>query len=39
LKYPNAAARLTGFGTLQDGYSDRIEIMRHFEYRYSPYGD
>ena len=38
-KYPNAAARLTGFGTLQDGYSDRIEIMRHFEYRYSPYGD
>ena len=38
-KYPNAAARATGFGTLQDGYSDRIEIMRHFEYRYSPYGD
>ena len=38
-KYPNAAARSAGFGTTQDGYNDRLEVMRHFEYRYSPYGD
>ena len=38
-KYPNASARATGFGTLQDGYTDRLEVMRHFEYRYSAYGD
>ena len=38
-KYPNAQARSLGFGTLQDGYTDRLEMMRHFEYRYSSYAD
>ena len=38
-KYPTADARAAGFGTLQDGYTDRLEVMRHFEYRYSHYAD
>ncbi len=38
-KFPTAEARETGFGTLQDGYDDRLEMMQHFEYRYSKYGD
>lgn len=38
-KYPNAAARQTKFRTLQSGYDDRYEMMLHFEYRYSYYGD
>ena len=38
-RFPSAAARETGFGTMQDGYTDRLEMMQHFEYRYSAYGD
>ena len=38
-RFPTAAARTTGFRTLQTGYNDRYEMMLHFEYRYSPYGD
>lgn len=38
-KFPNAAAREIGFGTSQEGYPNRMEAFRHFEYRYSPYGD
>lgn len=36
-KYPNAAAREAGFGTAQPDNADRLEVMRHFEYRYSAY--
>ena len=38
-KYPSAQARALGFGATQDGYNDRLECMRHFEYRYSYYAD
>lgn len=38
-KFPSQAAREAGFGTLQDGYDDRLEMMLHFEYRYSPFAD
>lgn len=38
-RFPNAAARATGFGTAQPGFDNRLEMIKHFEYRYSPYGD
>ena len=41
-KYPNAASRRTGFMTLQEGTSGdgaKLEILNHYEYRYSYYGD
>jgi hypothetical protein len=38
-RFPNEAARETGFGTTQAGYDDRLEMMQHFEYRYSAYDD
>lgn len=41
-KYPSAAAREQGFGTKQGTVSpesERLEMFRHFEYRYSPYAD
>lgn len=38
-RFPNAAARETGFGTLQEEITDGLEMMTHFEYRYSKYGD
>ena len=41
-KYPSAAARALGFGTPQGDIlpdSDRLEMFKHFEYRYSPYAD
>jgi len=38
-KYPSAEARTTGFRTMQTGYTDRLECMLHYEYRYSYYGD
>jgi len=38
-KYPNAAARATRFGTTWPDNPNRLEVIRHFEYRYSPYGD
>ena len=38
-RFPNAAARETGFGTTQAGYDDRLEMMQHFEYRYSAAAD
>ena len=41
-KYPNDEARQTGFMTLKEGTSDetaQLEILNHFEYRYSFYGD
>lgn len=38
-KYPNAAARATRFGTTWPDNPNRLEIIRHFEYRYSPYAD
>ena len=42
MKYPDDAARAAGFGTLQEGTSGdtaKLEIIQHFEYRYSYYGD
>jgi hypothetical protein len=38
-KFPDAAAREVGFGATQEGSPDRLEMIRHFEYRYSAYGD
>jgi hypothetical protein len=38
-RFPSQAAREAGFGTPQAGYENRVEMMKHFEYRYSPYGD
>ena len=38
-KFPDAAAREIGFGTAQEGSPNRLEMIRHFEYRYSAYGD
>ena len=41
-KYPDQAARETGFMTLQEGTSGdsaKLEILNHYEYRYSYYGD
>lgn len=41
-KYPDAAAREDGFMTLQEGTSGdsaKLEILNHFEYRYSFYAD
>lgn len=38
-KYPNAAARATRFGTTWPDNPNRLEMMRHFEYRYSPFAD
>lgn len=38
-RFPDAAARETGFGTTQLGYDDRLEMMQHFEYRYSAAAD
>ena len=41
-KYPSASAREQGFGTPQGNVlpdSERLEMFKHFEYRYSPYGD
>jgi len=38
-KFPDDNARELGFGTPQEGYPNRMEAFRHFEYRYSPYGD
>ena len=38
-KFPDDASRELGFGTAQEGYPNRMEAFRHFEYRYSPYGD
>ena len=41
-KFPTAAARSLGFGTPQgtgEIDSNRLEMFRHFEYRYSAYGD
>ena len=38
-RYPTQSARTAGFKTLQSGYTDRLEILKHFEYRYSNYGD
>ena len=41
-KFPTAAARDLGFGTPQGDSgveADRLEMFRHFEYRYSPYAD
>lgn len=38
-RFPTAAARETGFGTLQEEITDGLEMMTHFEYRYSKYGD
>ena len=38
-KFPTAESRELGFGTLQSGYDDRLEMISHFEYRYSKYGD
>lgn len=38
-KFPSDAARELGFGTPQNGFPDRLEMFKHFEYRYSPYGD
>ena len=42
MKYPDDAARAAGFGTLQEGTSGdnaKLEVIQHFEYRYSYYGD
>ena len=41
-KYPDAASRATGFMTLKEGTSGdsaQLEILNHYEYRYSYYGD
>ena len=38
-KFPDDAAREVGFGTTQEGSPNRLEMIRHFEYRYSAYGD
>ena len=38
-RYPNQEAREKGFGTTQTGYTDRLEMIQHFEYRYSYYED
>ena len=41
-KFPTEEARRLGFRTPQGNTvpdSDRLEMFRHFEYRYSPYGD
>ena len=41
-KYPDAASRETGFMTLKEGTSGdsaQLELLNHFEYRYSFYGD
>lgn len=41
-RYPDAAAREDGFMSLQEGTSGdsaKLEILNHFEYRYSFYGD
>ena len=41
-KYPNAAARQTGFMTLKEGTSGdsaQLELLNHYEYRYSYYAD
>ena len=38
-RYPNQEAREKGFGTTQTGYTDRLEMIQHFEYRYSYYKD
>ena len=41
-KYPDQATRDTGFMTLQEGTSGdsaKLEILNHYEYRYSYYGD
>lgn len=38
-KFPSNEARELGFGTPQNGYPDRLEMFKHFEYRYSAYGD
>ena len=37
-RYPSAAARGTGFKTTEDG-KETLEVINHFEYRYSPYED
>lgn len=41
-KYPDAASREAGFGTLQEGTSGdsaKLEILNHYEYRYNFYED
>ena len=41
-KYPNEASRRTGFMTLKEGTSGssaQLELLNHYEYRYSYYGD
>lgn len=41
-KYPDAASRRTGFMTLKEGTSGnsaQLEILNHYEYRYSFYAD
>ena len=41
-KYPDAASRATGFMTLKEGTSGdsaQLELLNHYEYRYSYYGD
>ena len=38
-RYPSQAAREAGFGATQTGYTDRLEVLRHFEYRYTDFGD
>lgn len=41
-KYPDTASRQAGFGTLQSGTSGdnaKLEVIQHFEYRYSNAGD
>ena len=42
LRYPTDEARVSGFGTLKEGTSGetaKLEILDHFEYRYSYYAD
>ncbi len=36
-KYPSAAARALGFKTKKEGKPDQLEVMSHFEYRYSKF--
>ena len=41
-KYPDDASRTTGFMTLKEGTSGesaQLELLNHYEYRYSFYGD
>lgn len=42
MRYPGVQARLSGFGTLQEGTfgeNAKLEILNHYEYRYSFYAD